>query len=163
MYYLLMYPTNKNAVFYPHNKNKSNKKQFYYSTKNIYIKEITKINKKFIQGADNSKLMKSIDNLLNRMNLLKDFQNYNTYLPLKNLLIYIDNDFTRSKEREILEIKDTVDIIPDSDNKEVFITDKINIESNIKLNQDYIKYIKEYGLPENGIFLPSKLYLIKKI
>lgn len=157
-----MNQSNKNAVFYPHNKNKSNKKQFYYSTKNIYIKEINEINNKFIQGADNTKLMKSIDNLLNRMNLMKDFQNYNTYLPLKNLLIYIDNDFTKSKEKEILEIKDKVDIITVSDNKEVFITDKINIESNIKLNPDYIKYIKEYGLPENGIFLPSKLYLIKK-
>ena len=158
-----MNQTNKNPVFYPQNKNKSNKKQFYYSTKNIYIKEITEINKKFIQGVDNIILMKSIDNLLNKMNLMKDFQNYKTYLPLKNLLIYIDNNFTRCKEEEILEIKEKeVESIIVSDNKEVFITNKINIESNLKLNQDYIKYIKEYGLPENGIFLPSKLYLIKK-
>lgn len=158
-----MNQSNKNVVFFPHNKNKTNKKQFYYSTENLYIKEINDINKKFIQGADNVKLMKSIDMILNKMSLMKEVHNYNTYLPLKNLLLYIDNNFTKNKQKTIENIiEDTNSNIDTLDNKQVFITNKINIESNIKLNIDYINYIKTYGLPENGIFLPSRMYLMKK-
>ena len=151
--------TNKNVTFYPHNKNKNSKKQAYYSTNNLYIKEINEINKKLIKGEDNLELINKIACLLKKMKIFKGSNNFNTFLPLKNLLFCVDNNHLLNQS----EIMDNFIVQEEEveNNMEVFITKKINVESNVKINQDYINYIKEYGLPDKGIFLPSKLYLMK--
>lgn len=156
---------NKNVIFYPNNKYKSHKVQCYYSAYNIYTKEINEINLQFIEGSDNNKLIQSIDVLLKKMNLFKDKENYNNYLPLKNLFLFIDSSYKKKKLNKINKVLENKNIIEeqllvDRENT-FFITNNITINTDIKINKEFIDYIKEYGLPENGIFLPSKLYLLK--
>jgi hypothetical protein len=156
-----MDPINKNVIFYPNNKYKSHKVQCYYSAYNIYTKEINEININFINGGDQTKLIKSIDLLLKKMNLFKDKENYNNYIPLQNLFLFIDNSYKKNKLNKLLENKKINEDNIILDNKKILITKNINIIADIKINKEFINYIKKHGLPENGIFLPSKLYLLK--
>ena len=156
-----MDPINKNVIFYPNNKYKSHKVQCYYSAYNIYTKEINEININFINGGDQTKLIKSIDLLLKKMNLFKDKENYNNYIPLQNLFLFIDNIYKKNKLNKLLENKKINEDNIILDNKKILITKNINIIADIKINKEFINYIKKHGLPENGIFLPSKLYLLK--
>jgi hypothetical protein len=156
-----MDPINKNITFYPNNKNKSSKVSCYYSSYNIYTKEFNEINNNFINGTDPIKLIESTDALLSKMNLLKDKEHYHNYLPLKNFFLVIDNNYKKTKLAKSANIKINEKILLD-ENKILFTND-IVLSTNININKDYIKYILEYGLPEHGLFLPSKLYLIKKV
>jgi hypothetical protein len=156
-----MDPINKNIIFYPTNKNKSSKVSCYYSSYNIYTKEINEINNNFINGTDPIKLIETTDALLSKMNLLKDKENYYNYLPLKNFFLVIDNNYKKVKLNKLVNNKINEKFSLD-ENKILFSND-IVLTTNINIKKDYIKYILEYGLPEQGLFLPSKLYLIKKV
>jgi hypothetical protein len=156
-----MDPINKNIIFYPNNKNKSSKVSCYYSSYSVYTKEINEINTNFINGADPLKLIETIDKLLSKMNLLKNKENYYNYLPLKNLFLLIDNNYKKEKLAKLVNNKINEKI--SLDENKILFTNDIVLSTNININKDYIKYILEYGLPEHGLFLPSKLYLIKKV
>lgn len=156
-----MDPINKNIIFYPNNKHKSSKLSCYYSSYNIYTREINEINNNFINGAEPTKLIERTHHLLSKMNLLKDKENYYNYFPLKNLFLVIDNNYKKVQLAKIVNTKINETISLD-ENKILFNNDTV-LSIDININNDYIKYILEYGLPDHGLFLPSKLFLIKKV
>ena len=80
---------------------------------------------------------------------------------VKNFFLVIDNNYKKTKLAKSANIKINEKILLD-ENKILFSND-IVLSANININKAYIKYILEYGLPEHGLFLPSKLYLIKKV
>ena len=150
-------PPKQHKILYPQNKNKSNNKENYFSTQNLYFKEINNIQNQINNGDNDEKILKSINNILNKMKILKSPESYNTYLFVKNMLLYFDN-----KKLCNINIKNIIKQETYLQDNIVFINENIEINQNIKINNDYINYIKTYGLPEHGIFLPSKLFLLKK-
>ena len=144
----------------------------YNSMNFIFMKEITIIfkeclddtivdgylnnNKYYVMKFEN--LLKRIQILINNHKVFKNYKQYSSYLALQNLLVKFD---TIIIEKNLQKLYDNLLI---SSNQTPTIANKTRIESNdvslqVKtvIKKEYFCYFLKYGLPVDGIFLPSLL------
>ena len=170
---------NKNLKFYVQNANKTCKKQYYQSSIQVYSNEIYEINNKIIQGnVPLENLINEIEFLKKKYNVYKNKEKSHIYLTLLNLMNtirhkadanryqIISNDLSRNlviaNNNLDEKIKELEKCLNYDINRKAFRLPEVNLVKNIVINQKYIIYIREYGVPKDGIFLESILKMIEK-
>lgn len=98
----------------------------------------------------------------------RNHMNSLVYLQLKGLLEQLDNNNRLLLlQNEIDRLNNLVNELQNelaecsNDGKKKFIDQEIGFNKNTEIKTEYIKYMIEYGVPEDGIFDPSKLNRIK--
>jgi len=172
---------NKNLKFYIQNINKTSRKEYYHTSSQIYLNEIYQINKKIInEGVPLETMIDEIEYLKKKYNIFKNKDKSNAYLTLLNLI----NTFNYKKNAQIYEVlyndlsgnllianNNLNDKIAELENcltncttnRILFAIPEIGLNRNININEEYLIYIREYGMPSNGIFIESILEYIRNI
>jgi len=169
---------NKNLNCYAQNINKTLKKEFYHSSLQVYSNEIYEINKKITEEGIPLKIWTDkINYLKKKYSVYKNKEKSNSYLTLLNLtntityksnkniyenlsnqlnedLIIVNNNLN-TKTQQLEECLGT------DPNRRWFKIPDINLIKNLSIRQEYLIYIKKYGMPQNGIFIESILEFIR--
>lgn len=133
---------NKNVKLYRQNLNKSSNKEFYYTAINVYVEEAYQLSKDLLSGKGNMEDIRSkAQFLLDRLNVFSFPDKYNVYYLLQ------------------LIVRDATNFII---NKNTMTMEKIYINQNTKIKNEYKVYMEKFGVPEDGIFQPNILEAIKR-
>lgn len=171
---------NKNLKLYVQNSNKSGKTEMYHQVAQLYQEEINNINKKISNGIPLERALNEIKSLMHKFSIYKTIVKPNTLLGLQQL----KNNITYKKELEnvkllytntsntLIQIKQDLEyaLINLADYKKSYNNKKsgfkindVSLNINTELKKEYIIYIRDYGVPLNGIFLEPILKYIKDI
>jgi hypothetical protein len=103
-------------------------------------------------------ILRKIQILINKHKVFKNYKRYSSYLALQNLLIKMDTliyekDLQKKYDNLVISCEQhSINICTKkTDNSQV----SLQIETVIKI--EYFHYILKYGLPKDGLFLPSLL------
>ena len=168
---------NKNLKLYVQNTNKSSKKGFYHQSLQVYSNEIYEIYRKINEeGIPLENLTDQIEFLKKKYNVFKNKDksfNYLSLLNLTNTVIYKSDAITyetlANQLNEDLIIANNnlnnkteqLQNCLNSSNYRSFQIPEMYLVKNININQEYLIYIKEYGIPQDGIFIESLLEFIR--
>jgi hypothetical protein len=169
---------NKNLKLYVQNINKTSKKGFYHSSLQVYSNEIYEINRKITQeGIPLEKLRDQIEFLKKKYSVFKNKEKSNAYLTLLNLtdtITYKTDANTYEKlsdqlNKDLLiatndlnnKIQQLADCLKNNTNRRWFNIPELYLVKNISINKEYLIYIREFGMPQNGIFIESLLDFIR--
>ncbi len=173
---------NKNLKLYVQNINKTSRKEYYYTSAQVYLNQIYEINRKITQeGVPLEDLLDEIEYLKKKYNVFKNKDKSNAYLTLLNLSetityknnaqIYenLYNDASSNLITTTNELN-TVKIQLEECRKNCGGTIKggfnlkpVEIKVNTGIKPEYLIYIRDYGMPSDGIFLEAILNYIRKI
>lgn len=158
---------NKNLKLYQHNFNKTSNKEYYYITNTLYLKDIYIINEKLLYNiVPIEQLLSDINFLLNKHSILINKNKYNSYLTLRNLLSKVDDKMRlQTLQAELADALDQLNNRPPcicGVGRSNLISRPINTVQNTSIKSEYRKYVQLYGIPTDGIFLPSLLLLIRR-
>lgn len=171
----------KNVTIYIQNKNKGSNKSMYQQSSNVYSNEIYNINKKITEeGVPLEDMLDEIAYIKSKFNVFKNKDNSNTFLTLLNLentvtykkdlntykQLYIDasNTSVNNNIELIQALKDLEDCKKFCNKGDVgFKIKEMSLNVNTAFNIEYIYYIKDYGMPFNGIFLEPILKYIRDV
>jgi len=169
---------NKNLKLYVQNINKTSKKGFYQSSLQLYSNEIYEINRKITQdGIPLENLKDQIEFLKRKYSVFKNKEKSNAYLSLLNLTdtIIYKSDATKyenlsnqlSQQLVIvtndlnLKTQQLDEAIKANTGRKWFKIPDVYFLKNVTINKEYLIYIKEYGLPQDGVFIESILDFIR--
>lgn len=142
---------NKNSKLYRQNFEKTSNKEYYFISQNIYLKELLEINNKFLDPkTDFNALEYDILQIMKKFNIYSNKDKFNIYLTLKNLLSYTRLYLNGGSGGGGEQVKSNG-----------YTLEKININKNVSIKSEYIRYIEIFGLPESGEFYDSLLYLLR--
>lgn len=171
----------KNVTIYIQNKNKGSNKSMYHQSSDVYLKEIYNINKKITEeGVPIEDMLDEIKYIKSKYNIFKNKDKSNAYLTLLNLentvtykkdlntykQLYIDasNTSVNNNIELIQALKDLEDCKKFCNNGGAgFKIKDMSINVNTAFNTEYIYYIKDYGMPFDGIFLEPILKYIRDV
>jgi hypothetical protein len=170
---------NKNLKLYVQNVNKTSAKEYYHQSQQLYLNEIFEINRKIVEeGVPVGDMIDEIDYILNKYKIFKNKERSNAYLTLINLketvtykserdelqIIITDLSENLQTTTELLEekTKQLEDCLAHCGGRRGFRLDPFEMTINTKIKHEYTIYIKEYGMPEDGIFLETILELIRR-
>ena len=169
---------NKNLKLYVQNINKTSKKGYYHSSLQVYSNEIYEINRKITQdGIPLENLIEQIEFLKRKYSVFKNKEKSNTYLTLLNLTdtITYKSDAT-TYENMTIQLNNNLLIVTNNLNNKTqqleeclqnntgrkwFKIPDVYFLKNVTINKEYLIYIKEYGMPQDGIFIESILDFIR--
>jgi len=151
---------------------------FYHFSLQVYSNEIYEINKKIAQeGIPFENLINDIEFLKKKYSSFKNKEKSNTYLTLLNLnnTIAYKSDANKYEKlsnqlnKDLLVANNNLnditqqlaDCLANTNNKKLFKIPEIHLIKNLSINQEYLIYIKRYGMPTNGIFIESLLDFIR--
>ena len=103
-------------------------------------------------------LLRKIQILINKHKVFKNYKQYSSYLALQNLLIKMD---TLIYEKDLQKRYDN--LVISSNQSQIVISMKktdntqVSLQVNTVIKKEYFDYILKYGLPKDGLFLPSLL------
>ena len=163
---------------YVQNTNKTSKKGFYHQSLQVYSNEIYEIYRKINEdGIPLENLTDQIEFLKKKYNVFKNKDKSSNYLSLLNLtntVIYKSDAITyetlANQLNEDLIIaninlnntkEQLQNALKNSSNYRSFQIPEMYLVKNININQEYLIYIKEYGIPQDGIFKESLLEFIR--
>ena len=169
---------NKNLKLYVQNTNKSSKKGFYHQSLQVYSNELYEINRKITQdGIPLENLIEQIEFLKKKYSVFKNKEKSNTYLTLLNLtdtityksdaITYetlanqLNEDLIIANNNLNDKIEQLQNCLKNSGNNRIFKIPDMYLVKNININKEYLIYIKEYGIPQDGIFIESVLEFIR--
>jgi hypothetical protein len=165
---------NNNFKLYNLNNTLTNDYRIYNKSNYLFMLEITKLAKEclddelidnYIHSSSNNNcvmkinnLLKCIQQLINKHKVFDDYKKYTSYLTLQNLLKKIDTIYLykilESKYKILQEMYETK---CQEYRKSQYNAQEINVGQNVSIKEEYFHYIKCYGIPMDGIFLPSLL------
>ena len=168
---------NKNLKLYVQNINKSSRKEYYHTSSQVYLNEIYEINRKIISGeAPIENMINQLEYLKRKYNVFKNKDKSNAYLTLSNLINTINyknnaqiyqglvNDLSENLLIANTNLNEKIEELANClSNKKSFTLPEISLNTNISINMEYIIYIREYGMPENGIFIETRLQYIRYV
>ena len=170
---------NNNFKLYNLNNTLTNDYRIYNKSNYLFMLEITKLAKEclddtLIDGYINSSssdnicvikfnhLLQCIQKLINKHKVFDDYKKYTSYLTLQNLLKKIDTIYSykilESKYKILEEMYNTK---CEEYRKNQYNGKEIGVGQNVSIKEEYWHYIKCYGVPDDGIFLPSLLVSCK--
>ena len=171
----------KNVSIYIQNKNKASNKSMYHQSSYVYSNEIYNINKKITEeGVPIEDMLDEIKYIKSKYNIFKNKDKSNAYLTLLNLentatykkdlntykQLYTDasNTLVETNIELTNALKDLEDCkkICNGGGSGFKIKD-MSINVNTAFNTEYIYYIKDYGMPFDGIFLEPILKYIRDV
>ena len=171
----------KNVLIYIQNNNKRSIKGMYHQSSDVYSDEIYNINKKITQeGVPLEDMLDEIAYIKSKYNVLKNKDKSNAYLTLLNLentvtykkdlntykQLYVDasNTSVNNNIELIQALKNLEDCKKLCNKGDVgFKIKEMSLNVNTAFNIEYIYYIKDYGMPFNGIFLEPILKYIRDV
>jgi hypothetical protein len=151
---------------------------FYHLSLHIYFNEIYEINKKIAQeDIPLENLIDEIEFLKKKYSIFKNKKKLNGYLTLLNLTNTITYKSDANKYENISnqlnqdlitannnlnnKTQQLAECLANNSNKKWFTIPEIYLIKNVSINKEYLIYIKEYGMPKNGIFIESILDFIR--
>jgi hypothetical protein len=169
---------NKNVKLYVQNINKTSRKEYYYTSAQLYLNEIYDINKKISQdGVPIEDMLDEIEYLKKKYNVIKNKDKSNNYLTLLNLTntaaykndaqiyealyndtsqnLVITQEQLRAKQLE-LEV-----CLRNCGNRRGFELPEIKMVQKVSVKMEYVIYIRDYGMPDDGVFIESILEFIR--
>jgi hypothetical protein len=169
---------NKNIKLYVQNTNKSSKKEFYHQSLQVYSNKIYEIYRKINEeGIPLENLTDQIEFLKKKYNIFKNKDkslNYLSLLNLTNTLIYksdaityetLANQLNEDLIIANINLNDKTEqlqnCLQNTTNFRTFKIPEMYLVKNININKEYLIYIKEYGIPQDGIFKESLLEFIR--
>jgi len=173
---------NKNLKLYVQNKNTTGKMSLYQQSAEIYQEEIDVINTKIFNGISVEKMLDEINYIIRKMSIFKTKIKPTTLSTLQNL----KNTLTYKKELATVKVlySDTstalIQVNTDLENalknlaeckrlcnstskKTGFKIKDILLNINTSFKKEYMIYIRDYGMPLDGIFLEPVLKYIRDI
>jgi len=172
---------NYNLKLYVHNINKTSQKEYYYQSSQVYLKEIYNINKKITEeGVPIEELIDEIKYIKSKYNIFKNKDKSNAYLTLVNLentatykkdlntykQLYTDasNTLVETNIELTNALKELDDCKKNCNNvSNGFRIKDVALNINTAFNTEYIYYIKDYGMPFDGVFLEPILKYIRDV
>ena len=169
---------NKNLKLYVQNTNKSSKKGFYHQSLQVYSNEIYEIYRKINEeGIPLENLTDQIEFLKKKYNIFKNKDksfNYLSLLNLTNTVIYksdaityetlanqLNEDLIIANNNLNNKTNELQNCLQNTTNFRTFKIPEMYLFKNININKEYLIYIKEYGIPQDGIFIESLLEFIR--
>lgn len=172
---------NKNLKLYVQNKNTTGKMSIYQQSAEIYQEEIDTINKKIFNGISVEKMLDEINYIIRKMSIFKTKIKPNTLSTLQNLkntltykkelaevkILYSDTNNELNQTNKDLEntLKKLADCrrLCNGSKKSGFKIKDILLNINTTFKKEYMIYIRDYGIPLDGIFLEPVLKYIRDI
>jgi len=157
--------------------NKTSKKGYYHSSLQVYSNEIYEINRKITQdGIPLENLINQIEFLKKKYSVFKNKEKSNAYLTLLNLTDTITYKSDANTYQNLSDqLNQDLAIVTNNLNNKTqqlneclqntgrkwFKIPDVYLLKNVTINKEYLIYIKEYGLPQDGIFIESILDFIR--
>ena len=173
---------NKNLKLYVQNKNTTGKMSLYQQSAEIYQEEIDAINKKIFNGIPVEKMLNEINYIIRKTSIFKTKIKSTTLSTLQNLkntltykkelaevkVLYSDtstelNQINNDLENTLKKIADCKRLCNSSSKKAGFKIKDILLNNNTTFKKEYMIYIRDYGVPLDGIFLEPVLKYIRDI
>lgn len=165
---------NNNFKLYNLNNTLTNDYRIYNKSNYLFMLEISKLAKECLNdelidsyihsSSDNinvirfNHLMECIQKLINKHKVFDDFKKYTSYLTLQNLLKKIDTIYLyKILESKYKILQEMYEAKIEEYRKSQYEGSNIGLAQDVCIKEEYWHYIKCYGIPSDGIFLPSLL------